>query len=59
MFAEDRLKLWDQLAIISGVPLDQPSIERADFRDATKSFETSLSSLSWRARTLLSEEQRS
>jgi len=49
LFAEDRLKLSDQLAIVSGVRLDQPSIERTDFRNATKSFETSLSGLSWRA----------
>jgi iron complex outermembrane receptor protein len=49
VFAEDRLKLTDQLAIVSGVRLDRPSIERTDFRNAANSFETSLSGLSWRA----------
>ncbi|MFB9269730.1 TonB-dependent receptor [Bradyrhizobium erythrophlei] len=52
VFAEDRLKLSDQLAIVGGVRLDQPSIERTDFRDATRSFETSLSGLSWRVGTV-------
>jgi iron complex outermembrane receptor protein len=49
VFAEDRLTLTDQLALVSGVRFDQPTINRTDDRIAANSFQTSLSGTSWRA----------
>lgn len=49
LFAEDRLKISEQLAIVSGVRLDRPDITRTDFRTPANNFDTSLSGLSWRA----------
>ncbi|MBR1217681.1 TonB-dependent siderophore receptor [Bradyrhizobium sp. U87765 SZCCT0131] len=49
LFAEDRLILTDQLALVGGVRLDRPTISRTDDRVAANSFETSLSGTSWRA----------
>lgn len=49
LFAEDRLSVTDQLSVVSGARLDQPTIERADLIAPANSFEKSFSALSWRA----------
>lgn len=49
LFAEDRLMLTDQLALVSGVRFDRPTVSRVDDRNAANNFETSLSGTSWRA----------
>ncbi|MGO4714163.1 TonB-dependent siderophore receptor [Bradyrhizobium sp. 2TAF24] len=49
LFAEDRLMLTEQLALVSGVRFDRPTVNRTDDRIPANSFETSLSGTSWRA----------
>ena len=48
LFAEDRLKLTDQLSLVTGVRYDRPEIDRTDYKIPGNSFETTLSGTSWR-----------
>ncbi|MEN3349612.1 MAG: iron complex outerrane recepter protein [Bradyrhizobium sp.] len=48
LFAEDRLKLTDQLSLVTGVRYDRPEIDRTDYKTPANSFETRLSGTSWR-----------
>ncbi|MBR0874199.1 TonB-dependent siderophore receptor [Bradyrhizobium tropiciagri] len=48
LFAEDRLKLTDQLSLVTGVRFDRPEIDRTDYKTPANSFETTLSGTSWR-----------
>ncbi|MCA6124875.1 TonB-dependent receptor [Bradyrhizobium sp. WSM 1704] len=48
LFAEDRLKLTDQLSLVTGVRYDRPEIDRTDYKTPANSFETTLSGTSWR-----------
>ncbi|QOZ28943.1 TonB-dependent siderophore receptor [Bradyrhizobium sp. CCBAU 51753] len=49
LFAEDRLKLTDQLSLVTGVRYDRPDVDRTDYKTPANSFETTLSGTSWRA----------
>ncbi|ABE37938.1 TonB-dependent siderophore receptor [Rhodopseudomonas palustris BisB5] len=49
VFAENRLSLTDQLAVVTGIRSDQPTVERTDFLTPSASFEKSYSAPSWRA----------
>jgi iron complex outermembrane receptor protein len=48
LFAEDRLSVTEQLALVSGVRLDQPTINRTDLITPANGFEKSFSAPSWR-----------
>jgi iron complex outermembrane recepter protein len=49
LFAEDRLSVTDQLALVGGVRQDQPTIVRTDLITPANGFEKSFSATSWRA----------
>jgi len=49
LFTEDRLKLTDQLSLVTGARLDRPDVDRTDYKTPSNSFETQLSGTSWRA----------
>jgi iron complex outermembrane receptor protein len=49
LFAEDRLSVTDQLALVGGVRQDQPTVVRADLITPANGFEKSFSATSWRA----------
>ncbi|WP_076865520.1 TonB-dependent receptor [Bradyrhizobium mercantei] len=48
LFAEDRLKLTDQLSLVTGVRYDRPEVDRTDYKIPSNSFDTALSGTSWR-----------
>ena len=49
LFAENRLSVTEQLSVVGGARLDQPTIERADLITPANGFEKSFSAPSWRA----------
>ena len=48
LFAEDRLALTNQLALIAGVRYDAPTVHRVDYRNAGAGFTKALAGLSYR-----------
>lgn len=48
LFAEDRLAVTDRLALVGGMRLERPSIERTDLRTG-ESFDKDFSAFTWRA----------
>jgi iron complex outermembrane receptor protein len=48
-FAEDRLSITEQLALVGGIRQDQPTMTRTDFVTPANGFEKSFSATSWRA----------
>lgn len=49
LFAEDRLSVTDQLALVGGVRQDQPTVLRTDLIKPANGFDKSFSVTSWRA----------
>jgi iron complex outermembrane recepter protein len=49
LFAEDRLSVTDQFALVGGMRQDQPTIARTDLITPANGFEKSFSATSWRA----------
>ncbi|ABD04814.1 TonB-dependent siderophore receptor [Rhodopseudomonas palustris HaA2] len=49
VFAENRLQLTEQLALIGGIRQDQPTVERTDLRNPANNYTRSYSSTTWRA----------
>ena len=47
-FAENRLAVTEQLALIAGIRQDQPSVTRTDFRNPANSYTRDYSATSWR-----------
>jgi iron complex outermembrane receptor protein len=52
LFAEDRLSVTDQLALVGGVRQDQPTVLRTDLIKPANGFDKSFSATSWRAGTV-------
>lgn len=52
LFAENRLSITDQLALVGGIRQDQPTIDRTDFITPSNGFEKSYSATSWRIGTV-------
>jgi iron complex outermembrane receptor protein len=48
VFAENRLQLTEQLALIGGIRQDQPTVERTDLVNPANSYTRSYASTSWR-----------
>ena len=49
VFAENRIELTDQFAIIGGLRYEAPQMRRRDPRNPANSFETDFEALTWRA----------
>jgi len=49
VFAENRLSVTEQFALISGVRQDQPTVERTDLVNPANSYSRAYSATSWRA----------
>ena len=48
VFAENRLSVTEQLALVGGIRQDQPTVERTDFIKPANSYGRTYSSTSWR-----------
>ena len=48
VFAEDKLSLTDQFALIAGVRYEAPTVHRTDYRSGSASFNKDLSAVSYR-----------
>jgi iron complex outermembrane receptor protein len=49
IFAEDRLQLLPEFALVAGLRHDRYGVDRTDFRNASLGFDTDLQATTWRA----------